>query len=120
MPPYQPERHFGFYEIVDTCRADDNNCGEVAVAILPVVHGEELDTVWWLCSSHAVAIEGAFRSQGLEDLRALQIIRTCQVGEQSPCGAAATHVAVHGTRKQDGSLEVSASSVCRRHVEGEA
>jgi hypothetical protein len=63
------------------------------------------ERVVWACSKHAAALKQ-------EGVPLYEIVRTCGLGDDVPCGAAATHLAILGVRG-DGLRLVS---VCGRHA----
>jgi hypothetical protein len=98
---------FGMVAIADK-RCSSRGCDGEPVAVMPWRTREEGTTVVWACAEHAQAL----REEGVP---AYEITATCGMGDDTPCGAAATHVAVVGVR--GGGLGVV--SVCRRHATDE-
>lgn len=118
MESVTPEVFLGLVEIKDTCMA----CDAPAVAVIPISTPEKAG-VYWCCHEHAERMRAEFRkAEGREDRGARselqQISRTCGKGDDTPCGAVATHVAIIGYRSPDGQATLGVVSVCERHASG--
>ena len=86
-------------------RCSSRGCGGDPVAVTPWRTPEEGTNVLWACADHA----GALQKNGVP---VYEISATCGLGGDTPCGAAATHVAVVAV--PGGGLGVV--SVCPRHA----
>jgi hypothetical protein len=101
---------FGVVPIKDTCMA----CSNPAVAVFPIRTPEECG-VYWLCDQHALTMIGA--TGGDPAGMPSELSRTCGLGDDVPCGALASHVAIIGTRDDEGApLGLGIVSVCQRHL----
>jgi hypothetical protein len=103
----QVEQFFGSVEIEGkACGVD--GCNEPPAAVFPIRTPDEVG-VWWFCEKHATA---AMRD--VDGLVPREITRTCGVGSDVPCGAAATIVAIVGVRDEKGEAKLDVLSVCDR------
>ena len=83
-------------------------CDREPVAATPIRTREkpEESGVRWFCREHAEKAKKVEPSLPISE-----IVRTCGVGEDSPCGAAATYVAIVGIR----GMGLQLLGVCDRH-----
>jgi hypothetical protein len=108
-PDYQV---FGVVTMNDTCSVA--GCGNQAVAAFPVRTPQE-NGVWWLCDRDARAVMSAATGDH-SDGRPQEPTRTCGLGEDVPCGALASRVAIVGIRDdQGGRPHLRIVSICQRH-----
>jgi hypothetical protein len=82
------------------------SCGEHPVAAVPWRTHEDGSNVVWACAAHADALMA-------KGLPVYEVVATCGVGGDVPCGAAATHLAIVAVRGEGLRL----LSVCARHAE---
>jgi hypothetical protein len=81
-------------------------CGEYPVAAMPWRTREDGSNVSWACAAHADALMA-------KGLPAYEVVATCGVGGDVPCGAAATHLAIVAVKGEG----LRPLSVCARHAE---
>src|SRR4051812_28658536 len=118
MDVAKPERFFGVVAMKDTCSSA--GCVGAAVAVFPMVTPEDGAGVLWMCDEHAkkmmAQVAASPPASGGSSSVVQEISRTCRLGDDTPCGAAASDVAVVGLRGPDGRAHVSVVSVCARHA----
>ena len=104
------DEFFGTVEIAGKrCGVDD--CGREPVYAMPIRTPEETG-VWWFCREHA---DEAVEKLGSDPKNPIsEIVPTCGgPGSGSPCGAAATHLAIVGVQ----GMGLQLISLCERHAQ---
>jgi hypothetical protein len=111
--PFESTKLFGMVEIAGK-RCSDSECGREPVAAMPWRRREEGTNIVWVCREHGDAL-------ARKGVTTFDVVRTCQRGDEAPCGATATHLAVVGVPELRGNDPLGHNglrlvSVCPRHV----
>jgi hypothetical protein len=108
------QKMFGVVTIAGK-KCSSRGCGGDPVAAAPWRTPERpAGSVLWACSRHADAM---IASESLVADQLKEISSTCGAGDDTSCGAAATHLAVVGVLDEGGEKVLGLLSVCDRHAQ---